>query len=125
MHPTLIVPGAARPGRLRRAVVVLLAVLLALGAAQAIRQVPAQAAGTGFWHTSGNLGIDLANVTVRYWYTADGTQAQNWACDYTPDGCANVHAKFVTLSPARTNADTYLEISFAGRTLNPTSATGD
>ena len=31
----------------------------------------------------------------------------------------------MTLSPARTNADTYLEISFASRTLNPTSATGD
>jgi hypothetical protein len=74
---------------------------------------------------SGTASVDVANVTIRYWYTADGTQTQNWACDFTPDGCANVHAKFVTLSPARTNADTYLEISFASRTLNSTGATGD
>jgi endoglucanase len=74
---------------------------------------------------TGTAGIDLGTVTVRYWYTADSTQQQNFACDYTPDGCANVHARFVTLSPARTNADTYLEISFASRTLNPTAATGD
>jgi endoglucanase len=74
---------------------------------------------------TGTAPIDLSTVTVRYWYTEDGTQSQTWACDYTPDGCTNDHGTFVAVSPARTNADTYLQISFSSRTLNPGSATGD
>ncbi|HEY4028038.1 MAG TPA: cellulase family glycosylhydrolase [Candidatus Dormibacteraeota bacterium] len=74
---------------------------------------------------TGTAGVDLSTVTIRYWYTADGTSAQNWACDFTPDGCANLHGTFVAVSPARTNADTYLQIGFASRTLNAGAATGD
>ncbi len=74
---------------------------------------------------TGTAAIDLGTLTIRYWYTADGTQQQSWACDYTPDGCANLRARFVAVSPARTGADTYLEIGFAPRTLNPGGATGD
>jgi endoglucanase len=74
---------------------------------------------------TGTAAVDLSTVTIRYWYTADGTAAQTWACDFTPDGCANVHGRFVAVSPARANADTYLEIGFASRTLNQGGVTGD
>lgn len=74
---------------------------------------------------TGNVAVDLGTVTIRYWFTSDGTQQNNWACDYTPDGCANVHARFVGVSPARSGADTYLEIGFASRSLNPGGVTGD
>ena len=74
---------------------------------------------------TGNVAVDLGTVTIRYWFTSDGTQQNNWACDYTPDGCANVRGRFVAVSPARTGADTYLEIGFASRSLNPGGATGD
>jgi endoglucanase len=74
---------------------------------------------------TGTVPVDLGTVTVRYWYTADGPQQQNWACDYTPDGCANLTGRFVALSPARHNADTYLQVGFASRSLNAGAATGD
>jgi endoglucanase len=60
----------------------------------------------------GASAIDLGTVTVRYWYTADSTQPQTWVCDFAQVGCANLTARFVSVSPARTNADTYLEVGF-------------
>jgi endoglucanase len=61
---------------------------------------------------TGSSPLDLSTLTVRYWYTAENTQPQTWVCDFAQAGCANLSAKFVTVSPARTGADTYLEISF-------------
>ncbi|HXM54137.1 MAG TPA: cellulase family glycosylhydrolase [Candidatus Dormibacteraeota bacterium] len=61
---------------------------------------------------TGSSALDLSTVTVRYWYTADSTQPQTWVCDFAQVGCANLTARFVAVSPARTNADTYLEIGF-------------
>jgi endoglucanase len=74
---------------------------------------------------TGTVPLDLGTVTVRYWYTADGTLPQTFACDFTPAGCTTVTGKFVAVSPARTSADTYLQISFASRSLNPGSGSGD
>ena len=60
----------------------------------------------------GTAAVDLSTVTVRYWYTADSTQPQTWACDFAVVGCANLTSRFVTLPTPRTGADTYLEVGF-------------
>jgi endoglucanase len=71
---------------------------------------------------TGTSPVDLGQVTVRYWYTEDSTQAQTWVCDFAVVGCANLSGRFVTLTTPRTNADTYLEVSF--RTGLPALAPG-
>src|ERR1044071_8537374 len=30
----------------------------------------------------GTAAVDLSTVKLRYWYTEDGTEAQNYFCDY-------------------------------------------
>ncbi|HZO76275.1 MAG TPA: cellulose binding domain-containing protein [Ktedonobacteraceae bacterium] len=56
--------------------------------------------------------VSLSNLTIRYWYTADGTQAQQFACDYALAGCSNVTASFVSLTSSTSTADTYLQVGF-------------
>src|SRR5581483_6744939 len=62
---------------------------------------------------NGTSPLPLSGITVRYWFTEDGTQPLNWACDYTPVGCANVTGTFGAVSPAVTGADHYLQLSFS------------
>src|SRR5579883_1659910 len=31
--------------------------------------------------------VSLSNLTIRYWYTEDGTQSQQFWCDYALAGC--------------------------------------
>jgi hypothetical protein len=75
----------------------------------------------------GTTTVTLSSVTVRYWYTVDGNRPQTFSCDWTSRGCTNVTGQFVTLSPARVGADTYLELGFtAGMgTLTPGQSTGE
>src|SRR5512142_626492 len=35
----------------------------------------------------GSAAVALSSLTVRYWFTRDGTQAQRYWCDWTPRGC--------------------------------------
>jgi xyloglucan-specific exo-beta-1,4-glucanase len=61
---------------------------------------------------TGSSAVALSNVTIRYYYTIDGAQPQNFWCDYSPAGSSNVTGTFVTMSPAKTGADTYVEVGF-------------
>ena len=61
---------------------------------------------------TGTSAMSLANITIRYWFTEDGTQPLVYSCDYAPVGCANVTGTFGTVSPTRTGADHYLQLSF-------------
>ncbi len=61
---------------------------------------------------TGTGAITLSNVTIRYWYTEDGTQGQNFYCDYSPVGSSNVTGTFGKMGTAKTGADTYLEVGF-------------
>src|SRR6202034_1636196 len=61
---------------------------------------------------TGTSAIPLSDLTVRYWFTEDGTEPLDYACEYAPVGCANITGTFVPVSPAVTGADHYLQLSF-------------
>jgi chitodextrinase len=75
----------------------------------------------------GTTTVALSDLTIRYWYTEDGTQAQTYWCDYTPRGCANVTSKFVKLTTTFPTADTYFELGFTSgaSSLTAGQSTGD
>ena len=75
---------------------------------------------------AGKTSIALSDVTVRYWYIVDRQQSQSYWCDYATIGCSNITGQFVPLSPARSSADTYLEIAFTNGAgcLAPGASTG-
>lgn len=62
-------------------------------------------------NTSTNA-ITLSDVKLRYYYTIDGEQAQNFFCDWSHVGSGNVEGTFVKLASAKADADTYLQIGF-------------
>jgi chitodextrinase len=75
----------------------------------------------------GTTAVAMNTLTVRYWYTADTSATQNYTCDWAVRGCSNISARFGTLNPAATNADTFLELSFGSGagTLGAGADTGD
>jgi hypothetical protein len=62
---------------------------------------------------SDTSAVPLTSVTMRYWFTNENAaDPLVFACDWAQVNCANITSKFVTLSPARTKANTYVEIGF-------------
>lgn len=61
---------------------------------------------------TGTSTINLSDVKVRYYYTADGTQVQTYYCDYTTAGTANVTGVVNLLATVKPTADSYVEIGF-------------
>jgi endo-1,4-beta-xylanase len=62
---------------------------------------------------TGSSAVALSTVKLRYYYTIDGVQPQNFWCDYSPVGSSNVTVSFVTMETPKTGADTYVEIGFS------------
>ncbi|MBC7798768.1 MAG: hypothetical protein H7Z37_18015 [Pyrinomonadaceae bacterium] len=56
--------------------------------------------------------ISLNDVKIRYWFTKDDATAPTIFCDFATVNCSNLTQNIVSLSTARTNADSYLEIGF-------------
>ena len=75
---------------------------------------------------NGSSAIPLANLTVRYWFTEDGTGPLDYVCEYAPVGCANITGTYTAVSPAVTGADHYLQLSFGSGagSLAPGANTG-
>ena len=75
----------------------------------------------------GTSPIALSRVTARYWFTAEGAQAQSWWCDWATVGCANVTGATARLASARPGADSYLELRFASGagSIAPGASTGE
>jgi hypothetical protein len=78
-------------------------------------------------YNNGTSPQDLASLTVRYWYTADGSASQAFNCDYTalPSNCSGVSATFVQMPKATATADHYMEVSFTGGSIAPGANTGE
>ena len=72
----------------------------------------------------GNLPVDYSQLTVRYWFSADGDKPLVHSIDFAELGNASVRSKFVKEN--RQGTDTYLELSFAPSLgqLHPASSTG-
>jgi endoglucanase len=62
---------------------------------------------------NGMTPIPLSEMTLRYWYTVDSAQTQTAWVDFAAVGNGNVLLSFVAVTPARTNADFYLQVGFA------------
>ena len=70
---------------------------------------------------TGATPIDLAGVTVRYWFTEDGNSALKYTCTYAASGCGSITATFAQTGGH--NADHYLQLQLSG-TLAPGASTG-
>ncbi|NII28830.1 T9SS type A sorting domain-containing protein [Pseudoflavitalea sp. X16] len=77
-------------------------------------------------NNEGNVPVNYADITMRYWFTAEGSSAVNYYLDYAAMGNAFVHGRIVKPASALNGADTYLELSFiAPDNLYPASTTGN
>ena len=57
--------------------------------------------------------VPLSSLTMRYWFTNENpSDPLEFNCDWAKLNCSNITGRFVVLSPARSNANTYVEISF-------------
>ncbi|HET9912930.1 MAG TPA: cellulase family glycosylhydrolase [Anaerolineales bacterium] len=63
---------------------------------------------------AGASSVLLNELKIRYWFTREGTANQNFWCDWSAiaGSCSSLSGTFVQVSPARTGANFYLEISF-------------
>lgn len=73
---------------------------------------------------NGDDELDLTTLKLKYFYTADGDDAQTFNCYYagTVGGAyqnltGNVEGKIVKLGSAVANADSYIQVGFNGGTL--------
>jgi hypothetical protein len=75
----------------------------------------------------GNVPVDYKDISVRYWFTTEGTSPLNYWIDYALMGNSNLSGEFVRLSPALTNADVYFELKMSPSvaSLYPQSNTGN
>jgi predicted carbohydrate-binding protein with CBM5 and CBM33 domain len=62
---------------------------------------------------TGGTSVSLSELRIRYYFTKEGSANMAFWCDYAVRGCANLSGGFAALTPAKPNADTYLEVSFA------------
>ncbi|MGB8451621.1 MAG: cohesin domain-containing protein [Anaerocolumna sp.] len=75
---------------------------------------------------TGSSPINLANLTLRYYYTVDSEKEQNFWCDSSGmmsgsdyiDVTKNVTGKFVKMSTTAQGTDNYLEVGFSSSTGN-------
>ncbi len=76
----------------------------------------------------GNQAIAYDDLTLRYWFTNDGSNALNYDIDYAKLGASKLEGSFVSMGAPLNNADTYFQLkakpSQLGK-LYPFSNTGD
>jgi hypothetical protein len=67
----------------------------------------------------GNDGVALNQLTLRYWYNADGAPAPlEMACDYANVDCKNITLSFQPVTPPRFGANWYFEVGFGPQAGN-------
>jgi len=70
---------------------------------------------------TGTTPIDLAGITVRYWFTEDGNFGLKYTCTYAASGCSAITGTFVKAGGK--DSDHYLQLQLSG-TLAPGASTG-
>lgn len=60
----------------------------------------------------GNSNIDLSKVTIKYYYTIDSENDQEFICDWSNIDVKNVTGRFVKLDVPKADADYCLEVGF-------------
>ena len=63
-------------------------------------------------NNDGNTLIDLSDVTIRYWYTKEGTSNQTIHVDWAQVGKQNVLTSMVQMATPEPGADHYMEVGF-------------
>jgi hypothetical protein len=78
-------------------------------------------------NNEGNMPVAYGDLSVRYWFTADGNAALNSWVDYAKLGNSNIITSFNVVSPVATGADKYFEIKIRPTlgNLYPAGNTGD
>ena len=70
----------------------------------------------------GDTAVPLDELTLRYWYTREGSESQVFWCDYAVIDCSHVHGAFTAAQGQ--GANFYLEVSFTSGTLAAGAHTG-
>ncbi len=76
---------------------------------------------------TGKTAVKLSDLKIRYYYTDESKQAQQFFLDWAKIGNEKVKATFVTLPNPKSKADKYVEISFTdgAGTIQPGGETGE
>lgn len=61
---------------------------------------------------SGQKAVSLSDLKLRYYYTDESRQKQQFFVDWAKVGSSNVHGAFTTMSAPAARADRYVELSF-------------
>jgi hypothetical protein len=61
---------------------------------------------------TGNVPVDIHDIKIRYYYTGEGENPQNFFCDWSSIGAGNIMASFVELDNPCEGADRYVELEF-------------
>jgi hypothetical protein len=61
----------------------------------------------------GNQGVQLEDVSIRYWFTPEGTATLNGVIDYAAMNSNDISLNFVATGISNAGAEQYLELSFA------------
>ncbi|POR25150.1 cellulase family glycosylhydrolase [Paenibacillus polymyxa] len=76
---------------------------------------------------TGKTAVKLSDLKIRYYYTDESKQAQQFFVDWARIGNEKVKATFVTLPNPKAKADKYMEISFTdgAGTIQPGGESGE
>jgi len=77
-------------------------------------------------NNEGNMPLAYEDLSVRYWFSSEGTSSLNAWIDYAKPGNNNMETSFVKIGSPAAGADTYfqLKVKPAAGTLYPMSSTG-